>query len=123
MRELMLKKCNSCGSLIKVIKDCHCPCNFICCDEKMREVKPNTVEASFEKHIPTFEVVGDNLNVKVNHVMEDNHYIEWISFVTETSEYLKYFKPGDTPEAIFPNEKGILYAYCNMHELWSIEVK
>lgn len=123
MRELKLKKCESCGAIVKVIKDCHCPCNFVCCDEKMTDIIPNTVEASLEKHIPTYEVEDDNLKVKVAHVMEEAHYIEWISLVTDDEEYIKYFNPGDTPEVIFPNKKGILYAYCNNHELWSQEVK
>ena len=34
----------------------------------------NSVDASYEKHIPTFELVGDEILVKVNHVMEKEHF-------------------------------------------------
>ena len=123
MKELKLKKCNSCGALIKVIDDCNCAYGINCCDTKMVDIIPNNIDASFERHVPTYEVKNDKLIVKVDHVMEKEHYIEWICFVTDTKEYVVYFKPGDVAETIFPNEKGMLYAYCNKHSLWNNQVK
>ena len=123
MRELILKKCESCEALIKVLTDCHCPCNFNCCDTKMTTLKPNSVDASFEKHVPTYEIKDDYIYVTVNHVMEKEHYIKWLMFVTNNKEYTFYFEPGTSAEAKFPYEKGILYSYCNNHGLWSKEVK
>ena len=35
---------------------------------------------------------GDKIIVKVNHVMEEDHYIEWISVVSDNEEITKYFK-------------------------------
>ncbi len=123
MKELILKKCNSCQAMVKVITDCHCPCGINCCDEPMEEIKANTVDASFEKHVPTYEIKDNIINVTVNHVMEENHYIEWIMFVTENTEQTVYLKNAKEAKATFPYQKGILYAYCNNHGLWSNEVK
>ncbi len=122
MRELVLRKCPSCGALVKVITDCSCSCKISCCEKPMVDIKPNSVDAAFEKHVPVFEIVNDKIKVVVNHVMEEDHFIEWICFVTETSEHYIYFKPGENAITTFPYTKGILYAYCNKHGLWSKEV-
>ncbi len=122
MKELILKKCNSCNALVKVIQDCHCPCDISCCDEKMTIMEVNSTDASFEKHVPTYEIKDNNLIVKVNHVMEEKHLIKWLMFLTENKETTVYFKPGKPAEAIFPYEKGTLYAYCNEHGLWKCNV-
>lgn len=124
-KELVLKKCKSCGAMVKVIKDCTCDnCGIKCCGEQMVEVVPNSVDASFEKHVPEYEIVGEKILVKVNHVMEEEHYIEWISMVSDKKECTKYFKPGEKAETKFHYEPGsTLYAYCNKHELWKNEVE
>ncbi len=124
MRELVIRKCKSCGAVVKVLDDCNCKCGIVCCDELMEVVKANAVDASFEKHVPTYEIKDDKIIVKVNHVMEDDHYIEWIAGVSDDTDEFKYLKPGDEPVAEFKYVKGmILYSYCNKHSLWKVEVK
>ena len=124
-KELVIKKCLKCGSLIEIINDCNCEeWGIMCCGEKMIEIKPNTIDASFEKHVPTYEKVEDEILVKVNHVMEKEHYIEWIAMVTDTSVYKVKLCPEQNAECRFkyiPNSK--LYAYCNKHGLWSNDIK
>ena len=115
-------KCNSCGARVIVDKDCNCPCGFVCCDEKMVEVVPNSVDAAFEKHVPVYEVSDDKLIVSVNHVMEEEHYIEWIAFESEEGLDIRYLSPGDTPKVVFEIGKGTLYAFCNKHGLWEKEI-
>lgn len=124
-RELILKKCNNCGAIVKIIKDCDCDdCGIKCCKEKMELVKPNTVDAAVEKHIPTYEKVEDKIFVKVNHVMEKEHYIEWIAMITENEEHVVTLYPEQNAECRFKYIQGAkLYAYCNKHGLWSIDVK
>ena len=124
MKEIVLKKCKNCGAIVKVIKDCTCDgCGIKCCSDEMITVKPNSVDAVVEKHIPTYEIDGDDLVVRVNHVMDVDHYIEWIAFVSEDSEQYVYFKPQDECKAVFKYSKGSLYSYCNKHSLWKSEVK
>lgn len=42
--------CRHCGNLAVKIQDSGVP--MVCCGEKMEALKPNTVEASGEKHLP-----------------------------------------------------------------------
>ncbi|MCI9063815.1 MAG: desulfoferrodoxin [Clostridia bacterium] len=125
MREFTIKKCSKCGAIIKVINDCQDDnCEITCCGEAMKTVIPNSVDAAVEKHVPTYEVDGKMINIKVNHVMDDDHYIEWVSIVTNGKECISYFKPGVPAETHFKYMPGsVLYAYCNKHGLWKKEVE
>ena len=68
--------------------------------------------------------VDDEIVVKVNHVMEKEHYIEWISLIKENREYTVSLYPEQNAECRFPYIKGAtLYAYCNKHGLWKSEVE
>ena len=120
-----LRICNKCGALIEVLKDCTCEnCGIKCCGEQTKAVVPNSVDASFEKHIPSIEVVGSYIEVTVNHVMEDEHYIEWVALENDKISARKYFKSGEVLKAIFPYIKGSkVYSYCNKHGLWVKEVE
>ena len=124
-KDFVIKKCKSCGALVKVLKDCTDEnCRIKCCGEEMTELVPNSVDAAAEKHVPTYEVQDGKIFVKVNHVMEEDHYIEWISIVFDNKEVIKYFKPGDEPVAHCKYVPGsTIYAYCNKHALWKAEVK
>lgn len=123
--ELVIKKCSKCGATVKVIEDCNCDnCGIVCCGEPMQVMVPNSVDAAVEKHVPTYEVAGDELVVKVAHVMEEEHFIEWIALVSESKEYCVKLYPEQDAEARFPYLKGAtLYAYCNKHGLWKADVE
>lgn len=122
--ELVIKKCLKCGAIVKVIKDCDCnDCGIVCCNEKMEELKANSTDAAVEKHVPTYEIENDAIKVKVGHVMEDNHFIEWICLKSDEKEEYIYLKPGEEATAVFKNVKsGTLYAYCNKHGLWNVKI-
>ena len=123
--ELIIKKCDSCGAMIKVLEDCNCSdCGIKCCDEPMRVLVPNSVDAAVEKHVPTYEKVEDEIYVKVNHVMEKEHYIEWISLVHENKEETVRLYPEQDAEVRFKYIPGsTIYAYCNKHGLWKKDVE
>lgn len=122
--ELIIKECKSCHSLVKVLEDCKCDnCGIQCCGTQMIELKPNSTDASFEKHVPTFEISGNEIIVKVNHPMEKDHFIEWITLVKENKEMTVKLYPEQNAEAIFPYMPGAtIYAYCNKHGLWKKDV-
>lgn len=123
-RELKIKRCSKCGALVKVIEDCNCPCGITCCSEEMKELIPNSVDAAVEKHVPTYEVIDGKIEVRVNHVMEEEHYIEWICIVFNEKECTTYFKPGDEPVAHCKYVPGsTIYAMCNKHGLWKKDVE
>ena len=120
--EYIVKKCLKCGKVIRVLKNTNT--TTLCCNEEMKVLKPNTEDASYEKHIPCFEIKDNKIIITVNHVMDNDHYIEWISVITNNQEIIKYFKPGDEPILEVDYIKGMtIYSYCNKHNLWMTEVE
>ena len=86
-------------------------------------LKSNSVDAAFEKHVPQYTRNGNEVEVFVNHVMEEDHYIEWILVETGSDVIIKKLKPGDEPKVVVPFNAGMkAYAYCNKHSLWVNEV-
>lgn len=124
MKDLIIRKCNHCKAIVKVIDDCECPCKIVCCDEEMKVIVPNTFDAAKEKHVPTYKIVGDEVLVEVNHVMEEDHYIEWICAVSDNEEHFVYLKPKMEAKAKFKYIPGMsIYSYCNKHSLWKTDVE
>lgn len=116
MEELKLKKCLKCGALVEVLKNDN---NFICCGEQMVDVLPNSVDASQEKHIPEVHIENDNMIIRVNHIMEETHFIEWIMIITDKEVRKFVFKPGDEAViALSYSTPALVYSYCNLHGLW-----
>ena len=114
--------CEHCGNLVTTIHNAGVP--LVCCGEKMKELLPNTVEASGEKHLPVAELSGSTLTVTVGaveHPMVDVHHIQRLFVETENGGQLRYLAPGQAPKAVFElgSEKPVaVYAYCNLHGLW-----
>ena len=120
MAELKLKKCLVCGRIVEVTDNE----SVMCCGQEMVDVVPNSTDAAVEKHVPEYTIEGDEIVARVNHVMEEDHYIEWISASYEDGEHVKYLNPNEEPVAEFKYVPGmVLYSYCNKHLLWKTEVK
>lgn len=119
-KELIVKKCMNCGAYVKVLQDCKCAnCGINCCNKLMQTLSSNSTDAAFEKHVPTYEVIGDVMKITVNHVMDEDHYIEWVTILSDEGEFTKYFKPGDVCEFEYKYIRNAkIYAYCNKHNLW-----
>ena len=77
--------CKHCGNMIGMIKSSGV--NVVCCGDPMTELKPNTVEASQEKHLPVAEwLATGQVAVKVGeaaHPMAPEHWIRWIWAVAD----------------------------------------
>ena len=87
--------------------------------EIVQEMKYNNVDASFEKHLPQFRVKDNKVEVFVDHVMEEDHYIEWILVDYGNSQVIKHFKPGEECVLNTNYEDGMIaYSFCNKHGLW-----
>ena len=120
---MTLKQCKTCGTLIKVLKN-DSEKNIQCCGEEMENIIPNSVDAAAEKHIPTYEILGDTISVNVPHVMEEEHFIEWISLETDSKEYTVTLSPNKEAKTTFPYiPNSTLYSFCNKHGLWKTTVK
>lgn len=120
--------CKHCGNMIGMIKSSGV--HVVCCGDPMTELKPNTVEASQEKHLPVVTVEGNSVKVKVGsveHPMTEEHHIAWIYLETEQGGQRKKLAVGSKPEAEFALAGGDkvvgVYEYCNLHGLWLTKVE
>lgn len=120
--------CKHCGNMIGMIQSSGV--NVVCCGDPMTELKPNTVEASQEKHLPVVTIEGDIVKVKVGsveHPMTEEHHIAWIYLETEQGGQRKKLAVGSKPEAEFALAGGDkvvgVYEYCNLHGLWLTKVE
>ena len=124
---MKIKKCLECGALVRVLNDCTCDnCGITCCDKEMIELTAGDSDGAIEKHMPTYEVKDGEIYVTVDHVMDDDHFIQWISIVHPEweKEKITYFKPGDEITAHVKYRPGSkIYSYCNKHGLWFKEVE
>ncbi len=127
MKELKFYVCNHCGNLVGMVNNSGVP--MICCGEPMKELVPNTVEASGEKHKPVVTVEGGTVNVMVGsvaHPMQKVHSIQWIALQTEQGVQRKPLAVDAEPKAVFALAEGdkavAAYAYCNLHRLWKTEL-
>lgn len=89
------------------------------------ELKANSTDAAFEKHLPVIKIDGDKVHVTVSsviHPMSEAHHISFIALVTDRKAQLKKLSPTQTPEADFalePGEKVLkAFEFCNLHGLW-----
>jgi superoxide reductase len=94
----------------------------------MTELKPNTVDASVEKHVPAVTRKDGKLYIQIGsvpHPMIPEHYIEWVAVVSDKTMQRIALAPGDEPktEVVDTGEEVDVYAYCNLHGLWKAEVK
>lgn len=119
--------CEICGNLTALINDAGMP--MMCCGQDMTELVPNTVDAATEKHIPSVTVSGDTVTVQVGsveHPMTKEHHIEFIYLQSEHGGQRHCLNVGDKPVATFKlvGESPLeVYAYCNLHGLWKVDVK
>lgn len=113
-------KCPICGNIIEITNG---DINRVkCCNKELEQLVANTTDGVLEKHVPVYEIVNNEIIIKVGetiHPMEEKHYIMWISLVTDDMIIRKNLKPGDEPIVKLPYIKGaIIYEYCNLHGLW-----
>lgn len=119
--------CEHCGNMVGMIHNAGVP--IMCCGQKMTELKPGTVEASQEKHIPVVSVDGKNVTVNVGsveHPMASEHSILWVYLQTDRGGQRKCLEVGKPPIVTFAlaDEKpASVYAYCNLHGLWKADIE
>lgn len=118
-------KCLNCGNVVMKVVDHSVP--VFCCGARMTELKPNTVDASNEKHVPVVTRIDDNtIEVKVGsapHPMTLEHHIDFIYVVTEKSGIRVDLTTE--PSAVItvgPHKVLAVYEYCNLHGLWMTEL-
>ena len=120
-KRLDVYKCEVCGNIVEVL---HAGGGqLVCCEQPMKQMVENTVDAAKEKHVPVIEKVDGGVRVKVGevaHPMEDKHSIQWIEVISDGKAYRQFLNPGEAPEATFNVAGDSITAreYCNLHGLW-----
>ncbi len=122
--DLILLRCNKCGSLVEVIDGSG---ELNCCLTKMDKLVANTVDAAAEKHVPVYDVVGEEIIVRVGevpHPMDEEHHIEFIAMVHDgVTERVRLDLTKDNSVKFRYIKGSTIYAYCNKHGLWKNDVK
>ena len=117
--------CPICGNVIGLIEGDIM--HMTCCGKPMQLLEANTVDAAQEKHVPVYERSEDEIVVRVGsveHPMEKDHYIMWIAQVSDNKTMRVSLYPEQDTTVRFKYIPGAtLYAYCNKHGLWSVEVE
>lgn len=123
MEELIIRRCNKCGAVIKYVCPCLCDdCGIMCCGEEMEVLKPQYEIDNV--HVPLLVKKDKSLYVTMDHVMDEEHFISNI-FILRNNEVIEYiFKPGEEIAFVFPYQSNIrVYALCNKHGLWEGRLK
>ena len=95
-------ECEVCGQIVEVLREGKG--TLVCCDQPMKLLEANTVDAAVEKHVPVVEKAEGGIKVKVGsvpHPMESEHWIEWVQVINDGTSYRSFLNPGDEPEAFF----------------------
>ena len=114
-------RCPICGNIVEVLEAG--AGTLVCCGKPMVQLTANTTDAATEKHVPVIEAIDGGYKVtvgSVTHPMQNEHYIQWIELITESTVLRKYLKLSEVPEAVFQTKERALCAreYCNLHGLW-----
>jgi len=118
-------KCDHCGNMVGMIEDSGV--EMVCCGQPMTVLVVNTTDAAQEKHVPVATREGGILNVTVGsvaHPMLEEHHITWIAVAQGEKTQRENLDRTGSPTAEFCVEEGpvTVYAYCNLHGLWSAEL-
>ena len=116
-------RCNTCGNIFELI---HIGGGeaVTCCGSDMEKLSDAPKDVGAEKHIPIIEKTDSGVKVKVGkvqHPMEEKHYIAWIEIITDKGTQRAYLKPGMVPEVEFMVDDVnnlIAREYCIIHGLW-----
>ena len=120
-KRLEIYKCEVCGHIVEILHEGKG--QLVCCDQPMKQLVENTMDAAKEKHVPQIERSGNTVKVKVGsvaHPMEEKHFIEWIELIVDGKAHRQFLKPGEAPEATFEVSGTAISAreHCNLHGLW-----
>lgn len=91
-----------------------------CCGVTLPPLEPEAPEG---EHRISVEVVEDEYYVTLAHPMEREHYVSFLAAVTDNGVGIVKLYPEGGCEARFKTSRvQRLFAYCNRHGLFSIEI-
>lgn len=120
-------KCEICGNIVEVLNQA--PGTLVCCGKPMTLKDESTKDGVGEKHVPVVTKKDTGIYVKISeveHPMLQEHHIMWVEVLTEKEVLRVNLKPGDKPEAFINVDYDKIIQvreYCNLHGLWSVNLK
>lgn len=117
MKRSLFHVCPVCGNVILSTGEAVVCCHGI-------TLPPAEAEEADESHGIFVEAVEDEYYVTVNHEMSKEHHISFLASVSDNGINLTKLYPEGSAEARFKiNRTYAVYAYCNRHGLYKVNIK
>ena len=116
MKKCRFYVCPVCGNAIQATGEAVITCCGI-------TLPPLEAENPDQDHIISLEVVEDEYYVTVDHPMTKTHYISFLAAVSDqTVQFVKLYPEGDAATRFKINRVERIYAYCNHHGLFVLDL-
>lgn len=116
MKKVHFYVCPICGNIITAVGQG----SFSCCGITL----PNQeAELMDDNHLICVETVDHEYSVSIQHLMNKEHYISFIAYVTSSSiEIAKLYPEQDISIRFRKKGHGFLFAYCNKHGMFRKQI-
>lgn len=105
--------CPVCGNIIHSTGEG----SFNCCGITLPAQEADEID---EKHDLKISRIENDWYISIEHPMSKEHYISFFAYITSNRVQITKLYPEQNPEVRFPlSGRGIIYAYCNQHGLFS----
>ena len=109
--------CPVCGNVIRALGDAVISCCGI-------TLPPQEAEEADGDHMIRVETAEDEYYVTVSHPMTKEHYISFLSAVSDQGiQFVKLYPEGNAEARFKISRVRDLYAYCNRHGLFHLKVR
>ena len=117
MKKCKFYVCPVCGNVSRTFGEAV----ISCCGITLPPLEPEDPD---EEHKINMEIVEDEYYVTVDHPMSKTHYISFLAAVSDQGiQFVKLYPEGGADARFKINRVEIIYAYCNRHELFSLDLK
>ena len=117
MKKCKFYVCPVCGNAIQATGEAVITCCGI-------TLPPLEAEIPDPDHAISLEVVEDEYYVTVDHPMTKTHYISFLAAVSDQNvQFTKLYPEGDAATRFKINRVERIYAYCNHHGLFMLNLK
>lgn len=89
---------------------------------------PDFEQKTIDNHLPVVQEDDGGITVRVGkelHMMAPEHHIEWILIVHDKGALLRSLAQDEPPEIYVSIDASMVhevYAYCNLHGLWKMDM-
>ena len=116
MKKCRFYVCPVCGNAIQATGEAV----ITCCGITLPPLEPENPDPD---HVISLEIVEDEYYVTVDHPMTKTHYISFLAAVSDqTVQFVKLYPEGDAATRFKINRVERIYAYCNRHGLFVLDL-